>query len=316
MNLKKLLINNFWLKILALVFAIATWTTVNELISISKLFKVPVSIQHADNMILISRSIDYLTLKVKGPAGRMNSISPDSFTIAKDLTDLLQPGTITIPVQDLDISIPNHLTIENFFPTRMTVKLDRIIEKEFKVTVVTTGSPSAGYTLLDNHRVNPTIITLIGPEQLITNMDTINTEPISVSGLVASKRFPTVRLQPFLPNHNLNKDKFVEVTIRILEKNIKRSFAKIPVQTLGAVKAPYNIETAIHEVDVILRGQGKVLDSVDPSEITIFFDITDLGVGVYDLPLEGRIPEKFLLQGVHIQQITPTSIETTISEKE
>ncbi|MCB1196195.1 hypothetical protein KDK77_08415, partial [bacterium] len=221
-----------------------------------------------------------------------------------------------IPVHDMNITLPKHVTIEDFFPTRMTIKLDQIIEKEFKVNVVTTGSPSPGFTLLDSHRINPAVINLKGPEQLLKDKDTVNTVPIDISGLVASKKFTAVHLEPFRSDIDLNNDKFVEVTIRILEKNIDRSFLKIPVQALGTVKTLYKIEISSTEVDITLRGKEEALDAIRPADIKIFFDITDLAIGVYDLPLEGRIPDKYLLQGVTILDIKPATIEATISEKQ
>jgi len=316
MDLKNVILNNIWLKLISLVLAIGAWIYVTDLVSKEMTFRVPVKIDLSDKMIPITNNVEYINLTVKGPAGILDSLTPKSFRIYKDLTDVFQTGNIIIPVQDMNISVPQHVSVEKFFPKRITINLDRIMEKEFKVNVITRGKPASGYIDLKNHVVNPPVIVLRVPEQLAGNIDTVNTEPIDISGLISNRRFPNVNLQELLPRYPLNEDKTVEVTICIGEEQASRSFVKIPVRVMELVKTPYSVKISAHEAEVILKGKKEVLEASDVADIKIFIDVTNLEPGVYDLPVEGRISNQLLLKGVTISEIKPSSIEATIEVKQ
>ena len=288
---------------------------ITNLLSKEKPFTVPIEVQTAENMIPLSQTVDMLNIYVKGPARIIDELTPSDFRIYKDLSDVAHPGTITIPVEDMSMSIPNHITVERLFPRRITLNLDKIIEKEFKVRVVTTGKLPAGYVEVKTPRVNPTSIKLLGPERIISNLDTVDTKPIDISGLIWSKRFAKVPLKEFVDGLKLNKDKFVDVTIRIEEETETRSFSRIPVRILEPVKTPFTTSISLNEVDVVLRGKKEYLDRLTVSDIKVYVDVTSLDAGVYDLPLEGKAPEQVLLQGVRVESITPSSIEVIIESK-
>lgn len=307
---------NLFLKLLSIVIAIGIWMYVTNLVSTEKVFIVPVEIQTSKEMIPLTQTVEQLNITVKGPARVIDDIKESDFRIYKDLTDVTQSGNITIPVDDLSMAVPNHITVERIFPRRITLNLDKIVEKEFKVNVVTTGKLPPGYVEVPEHRVNPTTIKLKGPQKVIENIDTVNTQPIDISGLIWSKRFAKVPLQEFVPSNPLNEDKYVDVTIRIEEETETRSFSRIPVRVLEPVKTPFVTTIGVSEVDIVMRGKKELLDRLTSSEIKAYVDVTNLNAGVYDLPVEGKTPEKVLLRGVRIESIEPSSIEVIIEPKQ
>ncbi|GEM_PF-4793348 len=314
-DLRKIIMNNIWLKLISLVLAIGSWIYITDLVSKEVTFRVPVKIDLSEKMIPITNNVEYINLTVKGPAGILDTLTPKSFRIYKDLTDVFQTGNIIVPVQDMNISVPNHVSVEKFFPKRITINLDRIIEKDFKVNVITRGKPAPGYVELKNHIVNPPTIVLRAPAQLAENIDTVNTDPIDISGLISTRRFPNVRLQELLPRHPLNEDKTVEITIMIGEEQARRTFAKIPIRIMELVKTPYAMKMSVREAEVTLNGKREVLDVSDATDIKVFIDVANLEPGVYDLPIEGRISDQLLLKGVTVAEIKPSSVEVTVEVK-
>lgn len=315
MELAKWLPKNFLLKLTSVILAIITWVYVTDLVSKDTTLSIPLEIKLAEKMILVSSSVDRLTLTFKGPAGKIDSLTPESFRIYKDLSDVTQPGDIILSVQDLSFSIPKHITIEQIFPHRVTVRLDKIITKEFKIKVVTTGTAAQGYVELPYPRVNPAVIALRGPQKIVENIDTVKTEPIDINGLIASKRFGGVHLQEFLPNYPLNKDKYVEVTVRIAEEMTKRSFTKIPIRLIEPVKSPFEVSITPQEVEVVLKGRQETINEIDPLTLKIFCDITNLAEGEYELPIEGKIAEKLIQEGVVIDKIIPPNVSATLKSR-
>ncbi len=314
--MKKIFVKNMFLKVVALFLSIITWMYVSDMVSKEKSFRVPVEIKLSDNMVKMSSNVTNLHLTVKGSTRLIDSLNSKSFRLFKDIRSVVQPGNIIIPVDDLDISLPDRVSVENIFPKRITIQLDRIMEKEFKVEVVTRGKPTTGYVLQKNYRINPAKITLRGPEQIVKNIDKVKTVPIDVSGLIGSKRFYDVRLQEFLEGIPLNKDKYVEVTIRVTEETVKRSYKKIPIRILEPVGLPYDKKVSTSEVEVLLKGREDILGSVTASDIKVFVDVARLEPGVYDLPVEGRLTKNILLEGVTISEIIPSIIEVTIAIKQ
>ena len=306
---------NIFLKLLSVIIAIGIWMYISNLVSKERNVLVPVEIKTAEDIIPLSQTVDQLNISIKGPARIIDELNPTDFRIYKDLSDINHSGTITVPVEDLSISIPNHITIERLFPRRITLNLDKIVEKEFKVNVVTTGKLPAGYVEIKEHRVNPTSIKLRGPEKIIESLDTVDTIPVDISGLIWSKRFARVALKEFVSGLNLNNDKFVDVTIRIEEETETRSFSRIPVRILEPVKTPFMTTIGSSEVDVVMRGKKEYLDRLTASDIKVYVDVTSLDVGVYDLPVEGKAPEQVLLRGVRVESISPSSIEVVIEPK-
>ncbi|MEW6534981.1 MAG: CdaR family protein [Candidatus Auribacterota bacterium] len=308
-------LKNTLLKLIAIILATVTWFYLNDLVSKTETFTIPVDIKLPENLIQLNRSANTITLTLKGPAGVIDTITEESIRCFKELGPETQPGNHIIPVQDISISIPSSVMIENIFPPRLNLKIDRIIEKDFTVIVVTRGKPAPGFVELDTHRVNPSVIKLRGPEQMISSIDTVNTEPITINGLIGTKRFTDVSLQEFLPHKPLNEDKHVEVTIRIAEETATRTFSNIPIRMLEMVKIPYDVIISVYEAEVIVRGKPELLNKLNGTDVKLFFDITNLEPGVYDLPLSGILPDKFTREGVRITTITPSNLEVTIEVK-
>ena len=316
MGSKHWFFKNTLLKLIAIILATITWFYLNDLVSKTETFTVPVEIKLPDNLIQLNRSVNTVTLTLKGPAGIIDTIEEDSIRCFKELGPDTQPGNHIIPVQDISISMPGSVMIENIFPPRLSLKIDRIIEKEFTVNVVTRGKPAPGFIELDSHRVNPSVIKLRGPEQMVSEINTVNTEPISINGLIGTKRFTNVNLQEFLPHKPLNEDKHVEVTIRIAEETSTRMFSNIPIRMLEMVKIPYDVTISVYEAEVTVRGKPELLNKLNGPDIKLFFDISNLEPGVYDLPISGILPDKFTREGVRITTITPSNLEVTIEVKQ
>lgn len=307
---------NTFLKIISIILATATWFYLADLVSQTTTFTVPVDLKLPEGLLQLNRSVNNVTLTLKGPSGVIEDLNVSDIHCYKELEPDTQPGNLSIPVQDLNITVPRQIKIENVFPPRINLRIDRIVEKDFKVRVITRGKPATGYIELDTHRVNPTVMKLRGPEQIIASVDTVNTEPIDISGLIASKRFTSVKLQEFLPHHPLNEDKYVEVTIRIAEETSSRTFQKLPIRVLELVKTPFSIAINQLEGDVTVRGKAELLNQLNAPDIKIFCDVTNLDAGEYDLPVEGVLPDKFLRDGARIISISPSSVEVTISVKQ
>ena len=303
------------LKFLAVFCAIVVWMYISDLVSETKTFKVPLDLMLYKDMIILNQSVEYINVTVKGASGIISNLSAQDIKAEKNLRDVTEPGNIIIPVQDIAVHVPNHVTIERLFPRRVTLNIDKIVEKYFKVNAVIRGKPANGYEDTKKYVINPQKILLKGPEQKLKNLEDVNTQPISIEGLVKTKKFSQVPLNEFVPEIPLNKDKYVEVLVQINEETTGRVISKLPVRVLQPVKSPFNISITATEAEVKLRGRKEVLENLNIQEITIFFDIQNLDAGVYQLPLVCRIPDRLLLDGLKIESITPSSIEVTIEAK-
>ena len=308
-------ITGLFLKLLAVVCSIVLWMYISDLVSESKTFKVPLDLIIYKDMIILNQSVEFINVTLKGPSSVISNISIQDLKAEKDLRDVTEPGNIIIPIQDITLNVPNHVTVERLFPRRVTLNIDKIVEKYFKVNAIVRGKPASGFVDTKKYVINPQKVLLKGPEQKLKNLEDVNTQPISIEGLVKSKKFTKVPLQEFVAEIPLNKDKYVEVLVQINEETTERVISKMPIRILKPVKSPFNIIISVAEAEVKLRGRLEILDNLNIQEITIFFDIQNLDAGVYQLPLVYRIPDRLLLDGVKVQSITPSSIEVTIEAK-
>lgn len=179
--------------------------------------------------------------------------------------------------------------------------------RDIAVKVVVRGQPDSGYRLT-NISVNPPAITVFSGDSALVNAlpGFVETEPLNLNG---TSQDIELRLGLNLPAGVSvvgEQTVLVEVGIDALEGSL--TLNNMPVTLVGLAPG-LSALPAPETVDIILSGPLPLLEKLTANDIRITLDVTDLGVGNYQLvPLI-----EILIADIEIQSIFPGTVEVTIT---
>lgn len=174
------------------------------------------------------------------------------------------------------------------------------------VRVITAGQVANGYRLT-NISVSPLGVTVFSANpQLVDDLPGyVETQPLDLTGVTDDL---DVRMALDLPDGIAvvgDQSVLVQVSIAAIESSLTMS---VPVETIG-LSTGLSAQVAPDVVDVILSGPVLVLDSLSPSDVRVFVDLSDLEIGVYQLEPTVDI----LSERVTLQSLLPETLEVNVT---
>ena len=178
--MKEKLTKNIGLKILSIILAAFLWlviTNVDDPITQASFDNVPVKILNEDAIlsqgkvyeILEGATIDFTVAARRSIA---DNLAQSDFEVTANFAKLSDVNAVTI-----DIKCPRYgdeVTVTDGLYQVMKINLEQKVDKNFKVTVVTKGSPADGYCV--GEKSASTIITVSGPKSKIERISEIVAE--------------------------------------------------------------------------------------------------------------------------------------------
>ena len=262
------------LKIISLVIGILLWAVVhfdsdrspNTVASLTEnkdIDSVQVEAVGMDEKNYALRSLEpsVVHLTVRGSRTDLLSASPDDFQVTVDLSKATE-GRMVLPVM---VTLPRGLENIDVKPSHVTVVLERILTKEYEVSVKTEGTAGKGYKIgqpivKPNNRVHVTL-----PKDQMDEVASVG-GTISVDGeeeTVNEKKMKVVVLDK---NGNEMSDAVVNPSVVEVEIPITKPFKKLPLQVGFIGKLPDGLAMASFKqsVDTVtVYGPQDVLDKYD-----------------------------------------------------
>ena len=226
---------------------------------------------------------------------------------------------VTDARQNMETSLPIHAVTESgsevsgisVQPGNIHVSLPIAQQggyRDLAVKVMITGKLASGYRLT-NITAAPLTVTVYSEDiPLIESLPGyLETTTLDLSG--ASSNIVT-QLSLNLPTGVLLiGDQTVSVQIEIVPIEDSRPIAFRQVEVIG-LAAGLQAVISPTTVDVILAGPLPVLNSLQPGDVHVRVDLSNLPVGTYQLIPAVLVAE----QGVSVQSILPGTVEVTISK--
>ena len=179
--------------------------------------------------------------------------------------------------------------------------------RDLAVKVVVQGQIAPGYRL-ENISVFPPVVTVLGVDPAIVSAlpAVVDTEPLNLQD---AKEDISTRLALTLPDDvTLVGAQTVQVQVSITAIQTSITLANLPINIVGLGEG-LSAQAFPQGVDVIVSGPLPVLDILLPDDVEITVDVTDLGVGTYQLT-----PEFEPLNGnVTVESILPGTVEVVLS---
>ncbi len=281
-----------------------------------KSFTVPVEIKN-QGMLIQTGELGrkrYVKLKVRGLNEQISALSENDFNLSIDLTSQTEEGLYSAPVilelsERAALMEPIEIKIS---PERISVNLEKKVVGAVQIKPSISGNPSHGYEIKSSS-VNPSVVTVSGPESMIKKLDSIYTNAISVEG--ASTNLNTsvgiVNTNSLL---TLLDSKICEVNIEIQPEMETLKFTGIPV-SYENLFADIEITSPLQTVDLELEGKVLDLEKITSEQITAFADCSFVNdEGEWELEVNLKIPSGLSLVSLSPEKIKITAVKHVYDE--
>jgi YbbR domain-containing protein len=293
--------NNFRMKLIALILAIALVSYVYTYVSYQypDAVRARLVVQNVDARLMVSsRLSDYVDLKVRGPLQKISALREAAIVCILDLKGIKSPGTYRVPLQ-----VPNLgdvVVIEK--PEYFDVDLAARSSKELTVSLSKSGRPPEGF-VAGEADVSPLKVIVDGPSDQIARVSVavaevdLGGETRTVNRLVAVKLYDD--------NYKMITSELVHVRPSRVRVNLPiRSTAnlatlRVEPQIVGALPQGYILGpvTADPSVVYLPQSSGAALEGatvrtkpVDVSGRTASFTADDVLID-YTAPVPSALPK-------------------------
>ncbi|MBE4909690.1 YbbR-like domain-containing protein [Bacillus luteolus] len=169
------------------------------------------------------------------------------------------------------------------------------------------GTLQQGLSIVNIEAI-PSEITVYGPKEIIDKIEFIDGVTVDISELTNDTTLDI----PIPVPEGVKKisPEVIKVTIEI-EKEESRTFTNLPIQTFG-LREQLQLEFIDPEngtLDVEVLGAPTLLDEIDPSDIELYINLTDIGIGEHNIRIEVNGPQ-------NISWVLPrVEVKVNITEK-
>lgn len=177
--MKKIIFENFGLKVSAVLIAIFLWFFVTSQGQSEISLEVPLEFKDIPAELGIAGSTaKAVTLTIRGQERFMKSLNAADLRVFLDLGKA-KPGEIVYPVSKEDVKLPFAMTVTNVSPPSVRVKLEEIVEKTVAVQLQLVGSPRKG--AVKTIVIEPRTAVIRGLKSELRKIDMLRTEPLDIS---------------------------------------------------------------------------------------------------------------------------------------
>ena len=177
--MKKHILNNLHLKLLALALAVITWlivVNVSNPYTTKTISGIPITIENEDS--LLKNNYTYTvtgsqtaTIRVRAPRKTVQALNAADFQATADLSRLYEPtGQIPVTVTSKSSRISNDEITQ--ITQSLDIKLEAITSRKFDVAVFTEGTPADGYQV-GNITASPSVITVTAPQSFLDQIASV-----------------------------------------------------------------------------------------------------------------------------------------------
>lgn len=215
--LKRIFLFNIGAKLLSVAIAVLLWIAIVGEQELASAIDVPVEYRNfPKNFEVSSGMVNRVNLLVRGPAGKMNDRFLKEVAVIVDLEGVKRPGDWTFNLDDKSIKFPTGLELERAIPTQIRMRFEERYARDIPVQIRYAGSPMPGYRIA-TQEVNPTNLRVVGPRSRVEAIQTIDTDPIDLNGIISEVE---TRVSTFVEDPQLRIEGNSMVRVRLVMQPI------------------------------------------------------------------------------------------------
>ena len=280
--LRKLFLEDWALKLIALVITLALWFIVTGLSTpTTKRMTIPLNLNIASSAQVTNQPLEVVDIEISGDKRKVEQLNKAELAASIDLTDV-QPGDRVIPLtpETVYVPLPQGIKLTEVQPSRIAVKLELVEEKDVEVRADVIGTPAAGFEVYQTN-VMPQKIRVRGPASIVSTLNYVQTERIDITGRredLTAKQVAVTSPDPRAAVLNT----FVDVIFRVGEKRAERIFS-LPI--LGTEQSatftlygPKSILSSAKKDSMYVEMNADTPHVVLPSEWLDTIEVRDLTI--------------------------------------
>ena len=186
MDLRRIFIENWPLKLASLLLAVSLWFYVTSKGKTEMSLTVPLELRNIpQGMAVVGDVPSTVEARFQGQERALREIAAGKKVVGAVDLSLGREGENIIRISPDDLRKPSGVIVTHLAPFEISVKLDRIIRKTIRLKPVLSGTPAAGFRL-GPVTVSPSRITVEGPMGSVGVLTTLQTMPIDIAGMKES----------------------------------------------------------------------------------------------------------------------------------
>lgn len=298
MFLKDFFLKNFSIKLISVGLALLLWSFVVGQEKAEVSLSVPVAIVNIpDKMVIANDFPANVSVRVFGPKmmlGRLASQTPSKVIDLKNA----KTGNVKIEITKDDISLPTGVSISRIQPSVIDIVLEPLVNTKVPVIARTEGEVNDDYRL-GEISVQPSEITVNGPETVINKVRELYTRVLNIKGAV-STIIKKVKVDIGDDAIRVEGNDQVEVTVSVVPAKGMERFSNVAVET-----EPYVDDAQIKPatISVTAAGDKPRLHSIKSDQIKVLVKVAGLKKGKHKLN-----PEVIMPHGLKLIQIVPQHV--------
>ena len=182
MDFRRILTDNWTIKLISLVCSIALWFYVTSTGKTEMTLTVPLELRNIpQGMAVVGNVTSAVEIRVQGQE-RVLGDSAFGKKVAGMLDlSMTKEGENIVRISPDDIKRPDGVMVTHMSLSEVKVKLEPLIRRTFRLRPVLHGAPAAGYHLA-GVAVTPAKIVVEGPASVMKTLDKLETMPIDIQG--------------------------------------------------------------------------------------------------------------------------------------
>jgi YbbR domain-containing protein len=214
----KLLTENLVAKAMSLLIASLLWVALVAERELATAIDVPVEYRRFPKEYEVSSGmVNRVSVLVRGPSTRMNASDLMDGSVIVDLGGVKRPGEYTFNLDQETVQIPGGLNLERIVPSQIRMQFEERYGKDVRVRIRYEGRPMTGYRVA-RQEVYPENLRVVGPRSRVERMESIDTDPIPLSGIV--DRETEMRVATFVEDQQVRIEGNSTVRVRIIMETI------------------------------------------------------------------------------------------------
>ena len=262
-------------KTIALALAVILWAFTNFELDVERDLRVPLHLSGLpESLIIANKQPDSVDLSLRGPRNLLSSFAYSNKSIPVDLQKTEQ-GILKIDLKRAASQVvPRGIDIVAARPTKLSLNIDRLVTRKFKVKPVL-GEPDSGYEISKNIKVVPESVEVRGPASQLATLETIETAKIKLEGEEAEFTAPAQLQLPSQYMEVLEGD-HVNVTVHIKEIILTKEFRDLDIVPSNFGELEYSIASEL-KATLVFSGPYKTINNLTSNEIKVFIDGAEMG---------------------------------------
>jgi len=297
---------NFGLKLLSVCIGILLWISVSGEEIVERGLRAPLELQQFPAGLEIQgEAPSTVDVRVRGTSGALSRVGPGDLVAVLDL-HAVRAGNRLFAMTPEQVRSPFGVEVVQVTPSTIALALEASLTREVPVVPSVEGTPAPGYVVVGKPVISPDKVEIIGPQTAVKRAVEAITETISIDGLHDSLQ-EDVTIGLIDPALRLKTQRTVSVSVKIAPGPMERTFRAQPVR-LRNLGARLSAQAVPAIVDVGLRGSRDVINKIDTEDVTVFVDVSGLGVGEYMLAVHADAAER-----AGVTRVEPATVQVRIS---